>query len=139
MAKVNAMEAFLDRWGIIKSWIAESIGMPDATFAYALERGFRPEEEEAITRLFHTRGRELIKFRFTDDHSKDVLELRRIYGIKKAWLAAQLRIVDSSFDSALIRKSGLTNEEVEILLDALKDLSQAYRGFSLPNSLRKAA
>lgn len=137
----NAMDAFCDNYGILKGWIAANCGFPFATFNDILwYRGFRAEEAEVVESFLNKRGKELLKFRFTDNSNLDIERLRTAFGIKKAFLAEKLNVSTGSFLNIVnIRNGGFTQTEKTILSEAVKEVAEAMIAFELPKNMKKAA
>jgi hypothetical protein len=138
--KLNAMIAFLERYGIIISWIARNLGRSTRMLDYWLSNGFPPEEEQKLLTLFHERGKALERFTLSAGNNRhDLTTLRHQFGIKSMWLAKQLNVYHEFFFAAANRQNGFTDDEREVITLALNDVARAFRGFQLPESLRKAA
>ena len=136
------MDAFLERNGIIKGWVAEGCGLHLSTFNDALwQRGFRPDEASRLICFIRTKGKQLRSFKFSDDSTHDLNRLRGEFGIKKAWLNAQLAPKKdvSSIMWAANRSGGFRSDEKEVLELALKEIAGAMTAFDLPDSMKKAA
>lgn len=140
--KQNTLNHLCEKHGIIRSWIAEKLGIHPSSLDDAEEAGFSHERVLELEGIFHAAGEELLKFSFKkwDNHQEGINHLRSNFGIKKAWLAAQLGVNNNDFFNISKRQSGLYPTEIEILEASLKVTAAAFLGFKVSeNLLQKAA
>ncbi len=142
MRSETFLDAFCRKYGFIKSWIYKSCGFNGATFDYALhERSFSQDEIFRLETFFKEKGRNLLKFQFSEDIVADIKTLRRKFGLKFCWMASQLQISDGSLRSRLSQNIQFSSNDVRLLKYAIADSANALIRLRVSDiqDLKKAA
>lgn len=140
MAKLDVMDAFCERNGILKGWVAKGAGILWHNFLYAVkERGFTEDEQRGIELFLNERGHALEQFKWSNNQQRDINRLRTEFGIKTSFLAAQLNLTLGRFTGVCVRQSGFRPDELDILKQTIVETSKAMLAFRMPESLKKVA
>ncbi len=133
------MDWILKKTGITRSWLAEQMNWGNSTVNYAFDtRGFSKEELKQIQYILKLAGKDLKSFKFTNNPTEDFKQIRKRFGIKKITWAEALNVGKGTFNTLLIRQSGLTLEEKEILRLTKDSIANDLLNFKL-SEIKKVA
>ena len=139
----NHMDSFLERHGLLKTWVAAKAGMPHTTLSVRLSEGrLLPEDVKAIEHVIRDNGKRLSRWQWTANNLADLDRLKTEHGITKTWLIELFPNVTkdtSILTSYASRQGGLSSREKEIIEIALAESAGAMQGFRIPSTLIKRA
>lgn len=137
----NHMDAFLERHGLLKTWVAAKAGMPQSTLSVRLSDGrLLPEDVSAIEYVIRDNGKRLSRWQWTSNNLADLDRLKTAHGIMKTWIVSYFPSANgntSTLDSYASRKGGFTPRERETIEIALAESAGAMQGFRIPSTLIK--
>jgi DNA-binding transcriptional regulator YdaS (Cro superfamily) len=140
MPNSNFMDDFCTRYGINKAWLAGKLGIDPSSLHQQINSQIAINRAAQIHKTLHITGKRLARFRFSDNSELDLELLREVYGVKKAWLAAQIGLTVTQLLMATKRQHGFSEQEKQRLALAVADVASAMQRFTLPSEMiRKAA